>query len=302
MTYYQAFNPIFATYLLPVCGLEKLYTGTRWAEGPVYFADGRYLVFSDIPNNRMLRWEEETGQVSLFRYPSNFSNGNTRDRQGRLVTCEHGTRRVTRTEPDGSTTVLADRYQGKRLNSPNDVVVKSDGSIWFTDPPYGILSDYEGYKADSEIGRCNVYRVDPSDGSVKIVADDFDKPNGLAFSQDEKVLFVADSGRSHGPDKPHHIRAFDVTPEGGLKNSRVFAEIDPGIPDGFRLDIDGNLWTSAGDGVHCYSREGELLGKILIPEAVANLCFGGARRNRLFITATSSLYTLFVNTAGIQIP
>jgi gluconolactonase len=302
MTYYEAYNPIFATYLLPVCGLEKLHTGTRWAEGPVYFADGRFLIFSDIPNNRMLRWEEETGQVSLFRYPSNFSNGNTRDRQGRLVTCEHGARRVTRTEPDGSITVLAAQYQGKRLNSPNDVVVKSDGSIWFTDPPYGILSDYEGNKADSEIGRCNVYRVDPADGVVRIVADDFDKPNGLAFSQDEKTLYVADSGRSHGPAQPHHIRAFDVAEGGALRRSRVLADIDPGVPDGFRVDVHGNLWIGAGDGVHCVSPEGELIGKICIPETVANVCFGGPRRNRLFIAATTSLYAVFLNTKGIQTP
>lgn len=302
MTYYQAYNPVFASYLLPVCGLEKLHTGTRWAEGPVYFADGRFLIFSDIPNNRMLRWEEETGQVSLFRYPSNFSNGNTRDRQGRLVTCEHGARRVTRTEPDGSITILAEKYQGKRLNSPNDVVVKSDGSLWFTDPPYGILSDYEGYKADSEIGRCNVYRVDPADGIVKIVADDFDKPNGLAFSQDEKTLFVADSGRSHGAEQPHHIRAFDVADDNTLLRSRVFAEIDPGVPDGFRVDVYGNLWVGAGDGVHCFSPQGELIGKICIPETVANVCFGGARRNRLFIAATTSLYAVFLNTRGIQTP
>jgi gluconolactonase len=302
MTYYEAYNPIFINYLLPICSLEKLHTGTRWAEGPVYFADGRFLIFSDIPNNRMLRWEEETGQVSLFRYPSNFSNGNTRDRQGRLVTCEHGARRVTRTEPDGSITVLAEHYQGKRLNSPNDVVVKSDGSIWFTDPPYGILSDYEGNKADSEIGRCNVYRVDPADGVVRIVADDFDKPNGLAFSQDEKTLYVADSGRSHGPDQPHHIRAFDVAENGTLRGSRVLADIDPGIPDGFRVDVHNNLWVGAGDGVHCLSPEGELIGKICIPETVANVCFGGPRRNRLFIAATTSLYAVFLNTKGVQTP
>ncbi len=302
MSYYEIVKPVFSNYLIPLCGLEKLHTGLRWCEGPVYFADGRFLVFSDIPNNRMLRWEEETGQVSLFRYPSNFSNGNTRDRQGRLVTCEHGGRRVTRTEHDGSITVLAERFEGKRLNSPNDVVVKSDGSIWFTDPPYGILSDYEGYKAESEIGRCNVYRLDPANGSLRIVADDFDKPNGLAFSKDEKTLYVADSGRSHGPDKPHHVRAFDVGAEGSLKNGRVFAVIDPGIPDGFRLDVDGNLWISAADGVHCYSREGELLGKILTPETVANVCFGGPRRNRLFIAANSSLYAAFLNTTGIQTP
>lgn len=301
-TYFEAFDERFAQYIIPVCNLETLYQGTRWAEGPVYFADGRFLVFSDIPNNRMLKWDEESGEVTLFRHFSNYSNGNTRDRQGRLVTCEHGARRVTRTEWDGSITVLADNYQGKRFNSPNDVVVKSDGTIWFTDPPYGILTDYEGNKAESEIGGCHVYRLDPADGNISIVADDFDKPNGLALSADEKTLYVADSGRSHGADKPHHIRAFSVQNNGSLINGRVFAEIDPGIPDGFRLDQDGNIWTSAGDGVHCYTADGTLLGKILIPEAVANVCFGGPRCNRLFIAASSSLYAVYLNTKGIQVP
>ena len=299
MSYFQIIDPRFSRFIIPVCGLEKLYTGCRWAEGPVYLGDSRCLVFSDIPNNRMLRWEEETGQVSLFRYPSNFSNGNTRDRQGRIVSCEHGARRVTRTEYDGSVTVMADRYEGKRLNSPNDVVVKSDDTVWFTDPPYGILTDYEGYKADSEIGACNVYRLDPRDGSLKIVAGDFDKPNGLAFSADEKTLYIADSGRSHGPEQPHHVRAFTVEADGTLTNGRVFAVIDPGIPDGLRLDVDGNVWISAADGIHCHAADGTLLGKILVPEAVANLTFGGPRRNRLFITATSSLYAVYLNTRGI---
>jgi gluconolactonase len=211
MAYFEAVDARFAKYMIPVCSLETLHTGMRWAEGPVYFADGRYLVLSDIPNNRMLRWEEESGQVSVFRYPSGFSNGNTRDRQGRLVTCEHGNRRVTRTEPDGSITVLADRVGGKRLNSPNDVVVRSDGTVWFTDPPYGILTDYEGNKAESEIGGCHVYCCNPQTGEVSVVADDFVKPNGLAFSADERHLYVADSGRSHAADAPHHIRMFDVS-------------------------------------------------------------------------------------------
>ncbi len=302
MTYFEAIDERFANYMIPVCGLETLHTGMRWAEGPVYFADGRYLVLSDIPNNRMLRWEEETGQVSVFRYPSGFSNGNTRDRQGRLVSCEHGNRRVTRTEPDGSITVLADRAAGKRLNSPNDVVVRSDGTVWFTDPPYGILTDYEGHKAESEIGGCHVYCCNPQTGEVSVVADDFVKPNGLAFSADERLLYVADSGRSHAADAPHHIRVFDVSDNGRLSNGRVFAEIDPGIPDGFRIDVDGNLWVGAGDGVHCFDAHGQLLGKILTPETVANLTFGGPKRNRLFIAATSTLYAVFVNTRGIQTP
>jgi gluconolactonase len=302
MAYFEAIDPRFARYIIPVCKLETLHTGMRWAEGPVYFADGRYLVFSDIPNNRMLRWDEESGHVSVFRYPSGFSNGNTRDRQGRLVSCEHGNRRVTRTEPDGTITVIADRAGGKRLNSPNDVVVKSDGTIWFTDPPYGILTDYEGHKAESEIGGCHVYCCDPQTGEVSAVATDFVKPNGLAFSADERQLFIADSGRSHAPDAPHHIRVFDVTDGGKLSNGRVFATIDPGVPDGFRLDADGNLWVGAGDGVHCFDAKGKLIGKILTPEAVANVTFGGAKRNRLFIAATSTLYAVFLNARGIQTP
>jgi gluconolactonase len=302
MSYFEAIDPRFMRYMIPVCTLETLHTGMRWAEGPVYFADGRYLLLSDIPNNRMLRWEEETGQVSVFRYPSGFSNGNTRDRQGRLVSCEHGNRRVTRTEPDGTITVLADRVGGKRFNSPIDVVIKSDGTVWFTDPPYGILTDYEGHKAESEIGGCHVYRCDPQTGEIEVVADDFVKPNGLAFSADERQLFVADSGRSHAPDAPHHIRVFDVTDGGKLTDGRVLATIDPGVPDGFRLDEDGNLWVAAGDGVQCFNASGELIGKILTPETVANVTFGGPKRNRLFIAATSTLYAVFVNTRGIQLP
>jgi gluconolactonase len=302
MSYFESLDDRFSSLIIPICNLERLHQGTRWAEGPVYFADGRYLVWSDIPNDRMLRWDEESGAVTLFRSPANFSNGNTRDRQGRLITCEHGARRVTRTEYDGAITVVADRYRGKRLNSPNDVVVRADGTIWFTDPTYGILTDYEGHKAESEIGRCNVYRVDPGDGSVEMVADDFDKPNGLAFSGDGKTLFIADSGRSHGAEKPHHIRAFDVSDANTLSGGRLFAVIEPGIPDGLRLDVGGNVWTSAGDGVQCYSPTGDLLGKIVIPEPVANLTFGGPRKNRLFITATSSLYSVFLNTSGVQAP
>jgi gluconolactonase len=281
--------------------VEKLHGGMLWAEGPVWSADGNYLLWSDIPNNVILQWAEGLG-VRVYRHPSNNTNGHTRDRQGRLVSCEHGARRVTRTEHDGSITVLADRYKGKRLNSPNDVVVKSDGSVWFTDPPYGIMSDYEGHKAKSEIGACNVYRIDPKSGDLSAVADDFNKPNGIAFSPDEQILYVADTGGSHDPDGEHHIRAFDVVGGKKLRNGRVFAQIRPGLADGFRVDTDGNVWTSAGDGVHCFSPKGELLGKIRVPEVVSNVCFGGPKRNRLFITATTSLYAVYVAQVGAQRP
>lgn len=292
---YEIIHPRFGSLLLGNCRLEKLHTGTRWAEGPCYFADSGVLIWSDIPNNRMLRWTEGLG-VDVFRQPSQCSNGNTRDRQGRLVTCEHETRRVTRTEWDGSITVLAERYQGRRLNSPNDVVVKSDGSVWFTDPPYGIMSDYEGNKSASELDGNYVFRLDPASGALSIVASDFDKPNGLAFSPDESRLFVADSGG------PRHLRVFDVKDGSKLSDGRVFAECDAGCFDGFRFDTEGNLWTSTKAGVSCYSSEGELLGKIRVPEAVANLTFGGPKRNRLFITATTSLYSVFVNANGVQRP
>jgi len=291
----------FYDLTVPTAKLERLHDGCRWAEGPVWFNDGGYLVWSDIPNRRMLSWVSDLG-VSVFRADSNYANGNTRDREGRLVTCEHGGRRVTRTEPDGTITVIADSYQGKKLNSPNDVVVKSDGTIWFTDPPYGIMSDYEGFKAEQEQDGCYVFRVDPKSGEIAVVADDFVKPNGLAFSPDETILYIADSAVSHDPQGPHHIRAFDVGEDNGLRNSRVFAEINPGLPDGFRPDVSGNIWTSAGDGIHCYSPAGERLGKILIPELTANLTFGGSRRNRLFITSSSSLYSIFVGTNGVQWP
>jgi len=240
--------------------------------------------------------------VGVFRINSNYANGNTRDREGRLVSCEHGGRRVTRTEPDGSITVIADRYQGKRLNSPNDLVVKSDGSIWFTDPSYGILSDYEGYKAPMEQAGCYVYYVDPGNGEVRLVADDFVKPNGLCFSPDEKFLYIADSGLSHDPNGPHHIRRFSVAKDGKLSGGEVFAEVSPGVPDGFRIDTDGRIWTSCQDGVICLDSSGNALGKIKVPEMVANLTFGGPRRNRLFITATKGLYSVFVAVTGAQVP
>ncbi len=301
--WFQVIDPRFRRFILGNVHVDTLATGMRWAEGPVYFGAGRFLLWSDIPNNRMMRWDETDDSVSVFRAPSNNTNGHTLDRQGRLVSCEHRTRRVTRTEPDGSITVLADRFEGKRLNSPNDVVVKSDGTVWFTDPPYGILSEYEGDKAESEIGANNVYRCDPETGEVTIVADDFDKPNGLAFSPDEKTLYVADSGYSHGEDRPRHIRAFDLAGDGAvLGEGRVFAECDIGLFDGFRCDTDGNVWTSAGDGVHCYLADGTLAGKILIPEVVANVTFGGPKKNRLFICGTTSLYAVYLNRRGAQWP
>ncbi|HWT99491.1 MAG TPA: SMP-30/gluconolactonase/LRE family protein [Terriglobales bacterium] len=298
---YEYYEKKFYDLTVPIAEVEELYSGNRWAEGPVWFNDGGYLVWSDIPNNRMLRWVPDLG-VGVFRAQSNFANGNTRDRQGRLVSCEHGGRRVTRTEADGTITVVADRHAGKKLNSPNDVVVKSDGSVWFTDPDYGILSDYEGYRSEREQKGCYVYRVDPKSGAVKIVADDFVKPNGLAFSPDEKTLFIADSGFSHDPNGPHHIRAFSVGADGKLSKGRVFSEVSPGLPDGFRLDSNGNLWTSCQNGVICFDPSGKPLGKIKIPQMVSNLTFGGPRRNRLFITATKSIYAVFVGASGCQLP
>ncbi|UVF21122.1 SMP-30/gluconolactonase/LRE family protein [Microvirga terrae] len=280
--------------------LEKLYEGCRWAEGPAYFPAGRYLVWSDIPNDRMMRFDETSGSVSVFRHPAGYSNGNSVDRQGRLVTCEHGHRRVTRTEHDGSITVLASHHEGRRLNSPNDVVVKSDGSIWFTDPAYGIDSDYEGHKADSEVGACHVYRVDPHSGDLRVVADDFVRPNGIAFSPDETRLYVADTGATHVKDGPRHIRVFDVDADGNLTNGKVFATCTAGLFDGFRLDEAGRIWTSAGDGVHCYDPDGTLIGKILVPEGVANLVFGGPKRNRLYICATTSLYAIMLPVNGAR--
>ena len=298
---YEIHDPRFLHLIVSSARLEELHTGCRWAEGPVWFSDANQLLWSDIPNQRILRWTPEGG-VSVYRQPSNFANGHTRDRQGRLVSCEHGLRRVTRTEIDGSITVLADSHQAKRLNSPNDVVVKSDGSVWFTDPTYGILSDYEGYQAEPEQTSRNVYRLDPETGAIEAVVSDFTQPNGLAFSPDERTLYIADSAASHDPTLPRHIRAFDVIDGRRLQNGRVFCHIDIGIPDGIRTDILGNLWSSAGDGVHCFDPAGKLIGKIRVPQTVANLTFGGPRRNRLFITATASLYSIYLAVPGSQFP
>ncbi|MDQ4136464.1 MAG: SMP-30/gluconolactonase/LRE family protein [Pseudomonadota bacterium] len=276
--------------------VEKLYEGCRWAEGPAYFPAGRYLVWSDIPNDRMLRFDETTGTVGVFRHPAGYSNGNTVDREGRLVTCEHGNRRVTRTEHDGRITVVADRFEGKRLNSPNDVAVRSDGSVWFSDPAYGIESDYEGHKAESEIGACHLYRVDPRSGECRVAADDFDRPNGLAFAPDESRLYVSDTGDNTDPV----IRVFDVGEGGRLSGGEVFATCTAGKFDGFRFDDAGRLWTSAGDGVHCYDPDGTLLGKVLVPETVANVVFGGLKRNRLYMCGTTSLYAVLLPVNGAK--
>ena len=281
--------------------VERLWTGTRWAEGPAWFAAGRYLVWSDIPNNRMMRYVEPSGEVSVFRERSNNSNGNTVDYQGRLVTCEHLTRRVTRTEFDGSIVVLADRFEGRRFNSPNDVVVKSDGSIWFSDPAYGIDTDYEGDRASPEIEGCHVYRIDPSGGVTRVI-DDMIRPNGLAFSVDESLLYVVDTGATHVENGPKHIRRFRVASDGKhLGGGEVFAESSAGLFDGFRVDWKDRIWTSTAEGVHCYDKDGTKIGRILIPEIVANVTFGGIKRNRLFICGTTSLYAIYLTTSGSKL-
>jgi gluconolactonase len=293
-----AVDPTFDNYVQPNSAIQRLWTGALWAEGPAWNAQGRYLLWSDIPNNRQLRWLEDDGRVSVFRAPSNNSNGNSFDYQGRQLSCEHLMRRVVRYELDGSATVLADSFEGKRLNSPNDVVVKSDGSIWFTDPVFGILGNYEGVQAEPELGQ-NVYRIDGQTGEATIVAADVRGPNGLAFSPDESILYLVESRAT--PNRL--ILAFDVDGR-KLKNQRVFIDAGPGTPDGFRVDVDGNLWCGWGmgsdelDGVMVYNRDGDLIGRIKLPERCANVCFGGRRRNRLFMAASQSIYALYVNTQG----
>jgi len=293
----EVLDASFAPYRVTLAAVERLFTGCRWAEGPVWFGDARCLLWSDIPNDRILRWDEETAATTVFRKPSRNANGNTRDREGRLISCEHGAHRVTRTEYDGGITVLMDRWEGRRLNSPNDVVVHSDGSVWFTDPEFGILGYYEGERAEPELPT-NVYRVDPRTGEASVVAGDIARPNGLAFSPDERVLYVVECGVS-----PRRLLAYDV--DGArLSRRREFIDAGPGTPDGFRCDVDGNLWCGWGmgdglDGVMVFNPAGAPIGRIALPERCANLCFGGRRRNRLFMAASQSLYSLYVNTQGI---
>jgi gluconolactonase len=293
----RVLDPRFDRCRLHNAAVERIATGYRWVEGPVWFGDHRCLVWSDIPGNRMLRWDEATGVVTPFRSPADFANGHTRDRQGRLVSCEHLTRRVTRTEHDGSITVLIDRFDGKPLNAPNDVVVASDGSVWFTDPGYGILSDYEGRRAALELPTA-VYRLDPERGDAEPVVQDLERPNGLCFAPGESRLYVVDSGST-----PRSIHVYDVA-EGRVGAGRRFADMSPGSSDGIRCDTEGNLWASAGgggdgyDGVHVFAPDGTLIGQVLLPEACANLCFGGVAGNRLFMAASRSIYALYVNATG----
>jgi gluconolactonase len=294
-------DPRFKAFVLPNAPLEKLAEGFRWLEGPVWFADRNCLLFSDVPNDRVLRWIE-SGGISVFRQPSDFENGHTRDREGRLISCSHRKRCITRTELDGELTVLASHFEDKRLNSPNDVVVKSDGTIWFTDPPYGIQTDYEGGKQIAELP-ARVYCLDPDSGTLRVVADDFDGPNGLCFSPDERRLYITESGLQFVPDPTQHIRVFDVTDGGArLTNGHIFHKVQPGFADGLRCDEDGNIWSSAADGVHCIDPSGALLGKIKVPYTVSNLTFGGRNRSRLFLCASHTLYAIYTNCRGAQRP
>lgn len=299
MSFFETLDPAFGRYVLGNAPVKQLATGFDWVEGPVWFGDAGCLLFSDIPNDRILRWTPGVG-ITTYRAPSNYANGHTRDRQGRLISCEHGTRRVTRTEPDGSITVIADAFGGRPLNSPNDVVVKSDGTIWFSDPHYGIMSDYEGFAAPQE-HPCVVYRADPATGALEVMIDDMQCPNGLAFSPDESLLYVADTGRMHSDD-PRHIRVYRIGDDGRPRDGRVFHSIAPGCADGIRVDSDGNLWSSAADGVHCIAPDGHLMGRIKVPELVSNLCFGGRAKHELYITATTSLYRVTLNRRGVQWP
>ena len=280
--------------------LEKLWTGARWAEGPAWFPASRSLVFSDIPNDRLMRYDECDGSVSVFRQPAFNENGHTVDREGRLISCEHRGRCVSRTEHDGRRTVLVSEWQGKKLNSPNDAVVKSDGTIWFTDPTYGIDSEYEGDAAPSEIGHSHVFRLDPASGRLDVVVSDLRQPNGLAFSPDERTLYVVDTGFTHDETVTPKIVAYPVLDGAKLGSGKLFQECDAGLYDGLRVDTRGHVWTSAGDGVHCVHPDGTLLGKVPVPEIVANVCFGGPKLNRLFICGQTSLYSVFLKAQGIS--
>ncbi|MCE2880253.1 MAG: SMP-30/gluconolactonase/LRE family protein [Comamonadaceae bacterium] len=301
---FEIIDPRFARYAPGNVHLERLASGCRWSEGPVYLPAGRYLLWSDIPNNRVMRWDETDGSVSVFQSPSANANGHTLDRQGRVISCEHLGRCVSRIEHDGSRTVLASHFKGQRLNSPNDVVVKSDDSIWFTDPTYGIDSDYEGEAAPSQIGASHVYRIDGRTGQIQAVVENMEKPNGLAFSPDEKYLYVVDTGVSHRADGPRDVRRYALSGDARSVQGpgHLLASATVGLFDGLRVDVDGNLWLGAGDGVHCLDPQGDLIGKIRVPEVVANVCFGGPKRNRLFICGTQSLYSIYVRTCGATWP
>jgi gluconolactonase len=290
--WFEIIDPAFKSLILPNVHVDLLYTGGRWLEGPVYVPAARHLLFSDIPTNRVMRYDEVNGTVATFEAPSNFANGHTLDREGRVISCEHLTRRVTRREHDGSLTTLAERLGGKRLNSPNDVIADSKDNIWFTDPSYGISTPYEGSLAESEIGSRNVYRLSP-DGQLEAVITDLQQPNGLALSNDEQTLYVVDSGV-----QPAKLMSYALDTSAKPTSGRVFAECPNGMYDGLRIDDAGHVWTSAGDGVHCLGPDGKLLGKILIPETVSNVCFGGPEKNRLYITATRALFAVYLNVRG----
>jgi len=300
MDSYEILHPKFRAFVLPNAPLITLGEGFAWTEGPVWFADHDCLLFSDLPNDRIMRWSNTSG-ISVFRQPSGFANGHARDRQGRLITCSHQHRCITRTELNGEITLLADRYEGKRLNAPNDVVCRSDGTIWFSDPHYGINTDYEGGKQFPELPP-TLYRLDADDGDLRVMADDFEGPNGLAFSPDERLLYVSETGRQFAEEPVQHIRVFDVLDDGlRLSPGRIFHKVTPGYADGFRLDEDGNLWTSAADGVHCIAPDGVKLGVIRTPRVVSNLAFGGRHRSRLFICASQTLMAIFINQRGAKL-
>ena len=297
---FEICEPQFAHYVLVNAPLEELATGFRWIEGLVWMGDAGCLLFQDLPRDRTMRWIESAG-ISIYRAPSGFANGQARDRQGRLISCSHHERCLFRTELDGTVTRLIDRHEGKRLNAPNDVTVKSDGTIWFTDPLYGIQNDYEGGRQTSEQPPA-LYRFDPQNGDIRIAADDFDGPNGLVFSPDESRLYICETGDQTSDNPKQYIRAFDVLPDGSLRGGDVFHKITPGYADGVTVDEDGNLWSSAADGVHCIDPTGKLLGKILVPYRVSNLTFGGPYRNRLFIGGSHTLYAVFLNRQGVRFP